>query len=325
MTRLKARIRLFRIWQLTGRRPFAAKRSALAPIVCPYCGTTFDTPYCPECGQAYKSRRHDGFYKGSFDSIPFLNEGAKRTFVHLILRPGYMIRDYIRGMNSSYLAPLTALIIFYAFLALVSSVVAPLSTLGGSRAKADRIEEIFSSVMIEQSEGTTTDQLIRSRMSKVGTALSNAYIWLHLDTMPEEVDTRLEQSVAAMETTLRSRGVPRFLGGLILLTICIWLVFRKKYQLSLSASATTASYILCQFCFFMLLAVLVSLGKDEKISGLIMAALLLVDYRQMFGISWRRSLSLTIKTALAYLLLICLLSLLVLLAIVAIAASAAGL
>jgi len=29
----------------------------------------------------------------AFDDIPFLNDDAKRTFAHLLLRPGYMIRD----------------------------------------------------------------------------------------------------------------------------------------------------------------------------------------------------------------------------------------
>ena len=320
------------MWQVAGRRPFAARRGALEPKTCPYCGTRFDTPYCPECGQPYAERRRDEFYKGSFDSIPFLNEDAKRTFVHLILRPGYMIRDYIRGMSSSYLAPLTALIIFYAFLALVSSVAAPLSEDGAGQTKADRIEQIFSSVANDTpgiaigatSDSTSNFRMLHNRMTKVGSALSNAYIWMHLDTMPEEVDTRLEQSVAALESNLRSQGVPRFLSGLIMLTICIWLVFRKKYRLSLSASATAASYILCQFCFFMLFAVLVSLGENEHISGLLMGVLLLVDFRQMFGISWKRSLRLTIRTALVYLLLICLLFVLALLAIVAVVAIAIG-
>lgn len=66
------------------------------------------------------------FYKGAFNDIPFLNDDAKRTFQQLLLRPGHMIRDYISGQHERYLAPLTALIIFYAFFALVSSVLQPI-------------------------------------------------------------------------------------------------------------------------------------------------------------------------------------------------------
>jgi hypothetical protein len=70
-------------------------------------------------------KKSGDFYKGAFDSIPFLNEDAKRTFVHLLLRPGYMIRDYIKGDHERYLAPLTSLNVFYPFFALVSAVMRP--------------------------------------------------------------------------------------------------------------------------------------------------------------------------------------------------------
>ena len=96
--RLKVRLRAFAIWQKLGFMPWSKSRS--------------------------RSRKGD-FYKGAFDTIPFLNDDAKRTFVHLLLRPGYMIRDYIKGQHERYLAPLTSLIIFYAFFALISAVVNP--------------------------------------------------------------------------------------------------------------------------------------------------------------------------------------------------------
>lgn len=77
---------------------------------------------------AKKGGKDKDFYKGAFESIPFLNDDAKRTFVHLLLRPGYMIRDYVGGKHDRYLAPLAALIIFYAFFTLVSSALQPLET-----------------------------------------------------------------------------------------------------------------------------------------------------------------------------------------------------
>ena len=295
-TRLKARIRLFHIWQVTGKRPFRPADT---------------TNLCPECGQPYKKENRDDFFRGSFDSIPFLNDEAKRTFVHLLLRPGYMIRDYIRGLSSSYLAPFTALIIFYAFLALVSSIAVEQDSSASSRSRVDRMEEIFKNAEAQQ-EGAA--------VSGLSSTFTDIYIWLHLDTMPEEVDTRLEQSVAALETALRSQGVTRFLGSLILMTLGIWMASRRKYGLSFSASATTASYILCQFCFFMLFAILVSLGQNEEIGLLLMAALMTVDFHQMLGISWKRSFWQTIKVGLAYLLIIGLLMLLAVIAIFIVAA-----
>ena len=100
---IKVYLRAFHIWQVLGYYPWKRERAAKKEV---------------EGGE---------FYKGAFDSIPFLNDDAKRTFVHLLLRPGYMIRDYIGGKHDRYLAPLTALIIFYAFFSLISAALQPLS------------------------------------------------------------------------------------------------------------------------------------------------------------------------------------------------------
>ena len=71
----KSRCRAFAIWQKLGYFPW----------------------HRPEKKKARK--RSGDFYKGAFDSIPFLNDDAKRSFSHLLFRPGYMIRDYIKGAH----------------------------------------------------------------------------------------------------------------------------------------------------------------------------------------------------------------------------------
>ena len=98
---LRARMRAFHIWQVLGENPWAVARKK-------------------------KKKADGGFYTGAFDSIPFLNDDAKRTFLHLLLRPGYMIRDYIRGDHERYLSPLSALVIFFSFFALVAALLKPL-------------------------------------------------------------------------------------------------------------------------------------------------------------------------------------------------------
>ena len=54
-------------------------------------------------------KKGNGVYMGTREAIiPFLNDDSKRTFSQLLLRPGYLMRDYIlRGKHESYLAPLT--------------------------------------------------------------------------------------------------------------------------------------------------------------------------------------------------------------------------
>ena len=57
--RLLARVRAFTIWQKNGFLPWSKPKD---------------------------KTKNGSFYKGAFDSIPFLNDDAKRTFLHLLLR-----------------------------------------------------------------------------------------------------------------------------------------------------------------------------------------------------------------------------------------------
>lgn len=265
---LKARIRAFRIWQELGYNPWKRQRA---------------------------SRKDGGdFYKGAFDSIPFLNDDAKRTFVHLILRPGYMIRDYINGKHDRYLAPLTALIIFYAFFSLISAVLRPLEPKKTSAEAEETPEEVAEPVQFE------TNNEVKSKIYE-GLALivDQGYSLLHLDERPEEVDTRAKAALAALEDTLRSKGITLFLGDFFLLWFSMGLCLRK-YRVSWSAAAAAAAYVLCQFCFFMLFAVLLSWGERTSAGLVAQAVILMVDYRQWLSLSWRKSIGRTIRTGIFY-------------------------
>lgn len=259
------RWRAFRIWQNLGFNPW----------------------------QQPKEKRKKGskdFYKGAFDSIPFLNDDAKRTFVHLLLRPGYMIRDYINGKHDIYLAPLTALIVFYAFFALISSVLQPIQQ---KKSETTLDEIVQSNTKVEpQSEGA---KLVQNTLS----IARKGYVLLHLDQYPEEVDTQREASLAAFESALRSQGIPLFIGEFFLLWLAMGVALRR-YRMGMSACAAAAAYVLCQFSFFMLFVVLLTLGEKSSISFSLMFLLLLIDYRQWLGVSWKKSLRLTISTGINF-------------------------
>lgn len=167
------RLRAFKIWQELGFFPWRKEK------------------------KARKARKQD-FYKGAFDDIPFLNDDAKRTFAHLLLRPGYMIRDYMSGQHERYLAPLTALIIFYAFFGLISAVLQPIQ-----QQKENPFEKIDitiknteKSVEEYRAEKGQDEELQQTVLLKTYKLLRAGYIYLHLDEFPEEVDTRHEASIA---------------------------------------------------------------------------------------------------------------------------------
>lgn len=281
----QTRLRAFRIWQKLGYHPWKRER-------------------------AVRQGEGGAFYKGAFDSIPFLNDDAKRTFVHLLLRPGYMIRDYINGKHDNYLAPLTALIIFYAFFSLISTALQPLEP------KPQEGEGI--SVELQESPGESPEEAAGNTSEEArepDTALDRATDtkefkdFLHLinqvknlpdlDQHPEEVDSRPKAVIAAIEGSLRSKGITLFLGQFFLLWFSMGLALRK-HKVRWSASAAAAAYVLCQFCFFMLFAVLLTWGQQTSAGVMIYSVILVVDYRQWLALSWRKSIGRTIRTGIFY-------------------------
>lgn len=230
------------------------------------------------------------FYKGAFDSIPFLNDDAKRTFQHLLLRPGYMIRDYIRGDHDRYLAPLTSLIIFYAFFALVAALLQPVQH--RNRLPVEVLPEMAQDSAAVEHELTQISQSIVQIVWR-------GYLYLHLDQHPEAVKTQRQSALAALEGTLRSQGIPLFIGEFLFLWLAMSLALRRQ-KIGMSACAAASAYVLCQFSFFMLFAVVLTWGRSSSISVLLMLALLLWDYRQWLNLGWKKSIHLTLRTGVIY-------------------------
>ncbi len=260
----------------------------------------------PESEKPKRRRKGSDFYKGAFDSIPFLNDDAKRTFSHLLLRPGYMIRDYIRGDHERYLAPLTALIVFYAFFALVSSVLQPVQQRAHETAEKE-LDWTKDTVLVVQNspwlkgslEVDQNNPYMVQLTDRIVRIVRRGYVLLHMDQYPEEIDTQRESSLAAFESALRSQGIPLFLGEFFFLWFAMARVLRR-YRMGMSAYAAASAYVLCQFCFFMLFTVLFSWGAKATISILLMFALLVVDYHQWLGEGWKKSARLAIRTGIWY-------------------------
>ena len=281
--KFKVRLRAFRIWQVLGYSPWKSEWTV--------------TSDAQEGGAK-------GFYKGAFDSIPFLNDDAKRTFVHLLFRPGYMIRDYIKGKHDMYLAPLTSLIIFYAFFSLVSSIAHP--DFDDRKADDSLVADSVSSSAHEavvKLDLTAEDSVRMAQMEenmnlklkKVIEYANDMDILLHLNQHPEAIDTPRKASLAAFEDAIRSQGIQYFLGIFLILWPSMRISLRKR-SMGWAASATTAAYVLCQFSFFMLFVLILSFGKNNEIGILFMGVLIMIDYHQLLGIGYKRSLWLTAKT-----------------------------
>lgn len=102
--RLSEKWRTFRQWQ---QKPYEVAPLSEVHHKCATCGTEYQGNYCPRCGQSSKIGRYS--FKNAFllflDVWGLGNRGMFRTLRDLILRPGYMIRDYLSGMQMAYFPP----------------------------------------------------------------------------------------------------------------------------------------------------------------------------------------------------------------------------
>ena len=117
---LKEKYSQFKAWQ---KKPYQVAPLSQEEHACATCGTTYQGNYCPRCGQSAIVGR----YSLKTALLLFLdvwglgNRGMFRTIRDLLLRPGYMIRDYLGGMQMAYFPPFKMFFLLIAFSVLVDS------------------------------------------------------------------------------------------------------------------------------------------------------------------------------------------------------------
>ena len=120
MADIRERYRRFREWE---QQPHEVAPLLEDEHVCATCGTRFEGNYCPRCGQSSKIGRYS-FKKALLlflDVWGVGNRGMFRSLRDLILRPGYMIRDYLRGMQMAYFPPFKMFFLLFTLTILIQS------------------------------------------------------------------------------------------------------------------------------------------------------------------------------------------------------------
>lgn len=159
MRQLEEKYKRFREWQ---RRPHQVAPLSETFHDCATCGTHYQGNYCPRCGQSSAIGRYSA--KKAFllflDVWGLGNRGMFRSLRDLLLRPGYMIRDYLQGMQMAYFPPFK---MFFLLTALAILVLSGLNIQGENRIKSSRVsfEAGFDqgSTQGEQAENTATKVL----------------------------------------------------------------------------------------------------------------------------------------------------------------------
>ena len=210
-------LRAFHIWQ---RRPHEVAPLSEISHECASCGSIFNGNFCPRCGQSAKVGRFS--FKKAF--LLFLdvwgvgNRGMFRSLRDLMFRPGYMIRDYISGMQSAYFPPFK----MFFLLAALSLVVAHGFSLGsdGDETKTD-VNEKMEAVKQEMKQ---VKQEVSDEIS-----LGNKSFQVTMDT--DNLDSPLlnkSHGFFKMMNTLRKNNPAIFsLLSLVIFSLPLYFFFRS--------------------------------------------------------------------------------------------------
>lgn len=102
---IKEKYNKFKVWQ---QSPFTVAPMSDEKHVCATCETEFVGNFCPRCGQSAKIQPKMSLWKTFLlflDIWGLGNRGMFRTLRDLLLRPGYLICDYLKGKHGAYFPP----------------------------------------------------------------------------------------------------------------------------------------------------------------------------------------------------------------------------
>ena len=157
MATIKERWRAFRQWQ---QMPYQVAPLSNEQHTCPTCGTQYEGNYCPRCGQSARVGRYSfkNMFKLFLDVWGLGNRSMFRSLRDLILRPGYMIRDYLKGMQMAYFPPFKMFFLLTTFSLIISS---GLNLKGENKLAKENVE-----TEVTISEDATDDSSVESEASQ---------------------------------------------------------------------------------------------------------------------------------------------------------------
>ena len=276
MIKQKEKYRQFKKWQ---HQPHQVAPLSEEMHECATCGTHFEGNYCPRCGQSAQIGRYS--FKKAF--LLFLdvwgvgNRGMFRSIRDLLLRPGYMIRDYLRGMQMAYFPPFKMLFLLCTLSILVNS---GMNIQGVNRFK--ELEEEFSiTVEVDNSEEKTekTDKkLTKTELEKQqkkkeflnklysGEIFKKGYSWIN-------------KNIALV-----------YLACLLLFSVPLFLMFRHSPatpDLRFSECFVAMIYITNMLLIYSIIfSLLLPNDTEDEIFTLLILPLVIIPIKQFSGYSY---------------------------------------
>ena len=271
--------RRFKEWKL---QPYQVAPLSEEQHDCATCGTHYQGNYCPRCGQSAKIGRYS--FKNAFmlflDVWGLGNRGMFRSIRDLLLRPGYMIRDYLNGMQMAYFPPFQ---MFFLLCALSLVVDTGLNIQGVNRIKQQKKEanELVYGTNTEQEKGNKIEIKVTQQPGKTATKEAEK-----TELANEEFNRIAENSSEWIEQHLSLFS----LISLLVFSIPLWLLFRHGPNIPdirLSECFVAMVYVVNMLIIFGIIPSLLCFSmKGEIIYTLLTLMLMIIPLKQLFGFSY---------------------------------------
>ena len=277
MKNLQNRYKRYREWKL---EPHQVAPLSEEQHECATCGTHYEGNYCPRCGQSARIGRYS-FKKAILlflDVWGLGNRGMFRSIRDLILRPGYMIRDYLRGMQMAYFPPFK---MFFLLLALWLVVDSGLNIQFVNRDKQNEkeTEQIFSRLKpkVTMSEDETTDE------KKTGILFTK-------EEKEKMFNQEYERRSGEVGDWIEQHSSLLVLAGLLLFSLPLYLLFRRSPaipDLRLSECFVAMVYITDMILIYGIIPSLLCFSvKAEIYYDLLILLLAIIPIKQLSGYSY---------------------------------------
>ena len=278
MKNLHHRYKRFVEWK---RQPHQVAPLSEEQHECTTCGTHYEGNYCPRCGQSAKIGRYS--FKNAIllflDVWGLGNRGMFRSIRDLILRPGYMIRDYLRGMQMAYFPPFKMFFLLLALWLVVDSGL-NIQLVNRDIQNEKETEQIFSrfkpKVTMTETENLDDKKTDKSLAKK--------------EKKKKRFEQEYQRRSGNVGEWIQQHASVMVLAGLLLFSLPLYLLFRRSPaipDLRLSECFVAMVYITDMILIYGTIPALLCFSvKTEAICDLLCLLLAVIPIKQLSGYSY---------------------------------------
>ena len=278
MKNLHNRYKRFKEWE---QQPHQVAPLSEDHHECATCGTHYEGNYFPRCGQSAKIGRYS--FKNAIllylDVWGLGNRGMFRSIRDLILRPGYMIRDYLRGMQMAYFPPFK---MFFLLLALSLLVDSGMNIQGINREKQNEkeTEELFSRVKPKATLDASNDKADEKKTGKL----------LTKEEKKKRFGQEFERKWGKIIELIDQHSSAVTIVGLLIFSLPLYLLFRHSPaipDLRLSECFVAMVYITNMIVIYDIIPSLLCFSvKAEIVFDMLSLLLAIIPIKQLSGYSY---------------------------------------